>query len=138
MKRGVCASHSCLERAAAVWLIHPPRLGYHTGVPKPAVLWLKNSAELLGSLPGSSVLDEGSLVIGSVLPSDSGDYTCLATNEAGSVQRRTKLVVYGKRGPRGWSRSRCWEGARVQQIGLHTQSWYALSVASKGNPPRGS
>nr|XP_032653549.1 hemicentin-2 isoform X2 [Chelonoidis abingdonii] len=64
------------------------------GMPKPAVLWLKNSAKLLGSLPGSSVLDEGSLVIGSVLPSDSGEYTCLATNEAGSVQRRTKLVVY--------------------------------------------
>uniref|UniRef100_A0A8C0GAC8 Ig-like domain-containing protein n=1 Tax=Chelonoidis abingdonii TaxID=106734 RepID=A0A8C0GAC8_CHEAB len=58
----------------------------------PSVLWLKNSAKLLGSLPGSSVLDEGSLVIGSVLPSDSGEYTCLATNEAGSVQRRTKLV----------------------------------------------
>ncbi|XP_023961842.2 hemicentin-2 isoform X1 [Chrysemys picta bellii] len=64
------------------------------GMPKPAILWLKNSAELLGSLPGASVLDEGSLVIGSVLPSDSGEYTCLATNEAGSVQRRTKLVVY--------------------------------------------
>ncbi|XP_030391159.1 hemicentin-2 isoform X3 [Gopherus evgoodei] len=64
------------------------------GMPKPAVLWLKNSAKLLGSLSGSSVLDEGSLVIGSVLPSDSGEYTCLATNEAGSVQKRTKLVVY--------------------------------------------
>uniref|UniRef100_A0A8C4YSS1 Hemicentin-2 n=1 Tax=Gopherus evgoodei TaxID=1825980 RepID=A0A8C4YSS1_9SAUR len=79
------------------------------GMPKPAVLWLKNSAKLLGSLSGSSVLDEGSLVIGSVLPSDSGEYTCLATNEAGSVQKRTKLVVYGKRGLLGWSRSQCWE-----------------------------
>uniref|UniRef100_A0A8D0H9X7 Ig-like domain-containing protein n=1 Tax=Sphenodon punctatus TaxID=8508 RepID=A0A8D0H9X7_SPHPU len=71
------------------------------GTPKPAVLWLKNSAELLNGLSGTAVLEEGSLVIDSVLPSDSGDYTCLATNEVGSVQRRAKLMVYAPTEIRG-------------------------------------
>lgn len=57
---------------------------------------------LLGR-PGLAVLDEGSLFLASVSPTDSGDYECQATNEAGSASRRAKLVVYGEWGPPGWA-----------------------------------
>ncbi|XP_068771088.1 hemicentin-2 [Struthio camelus] len=64
------------------------------GTPMPSVVWLKDSVEVLGTMPGAAVLDEGSLAIQAVQPSDSGDYTCLATNEVGSVSRTTRLLVY--------------------------------------------
>ncbi|XP_067398294.1 hemicentin-2 [Emydura macquarii macquarii] len=96
------------------------------GVPKPAILWLKNSAKLPGSLPGFSLLDEGALVIGSVLPSDSGDYTCLATNEAGSVRRRTKLVVYAPPEMRG-------DGHR-RNISVMANQLLALDCDVSGTP----
>lgn len=72
------------------------------GTPKPQVTWRKGpSSEPLRGRPGLEVLDEGSLFLASVSPTDSGDYECQATNEAGSTSRRAKLVVYGKQGPQG-------------------------------------
>ncbi|XP_007942419.2 hemicentin-2 [Orycteropus afer afer] len=65
------------------------------GTPKPQVTWRKSlSSEPLLGRPGVAVLDEGSLFLASVSPTDSGDYECQATNEAGSASRRAKLVVY--------------------------------------------
>lgn len=72
------------------------------GTPQPQVTWRKGpSSEPLRSRPGLAVLDEGSLFLASVAPSDGGDYECQATNEAGSASRRAKLVVLGERGPAG-------------------------------------
>ncbi|XP_025060802.1 hemicentin-2 [Alligator sinensis] len=73
------------------------------GTPKPVIVWLKNGADVLNTLPGASVLEEGSLAIDSVLTSDSGDYTCLVTNEVGSATGRVKLVVYAPPEMRGSS-----------------------------------
>ncbi|ELV11784.1 Hemicentin-2 [Tupaia chinensis] len=65
------------------------------GTPKPQITWRKGpSLEPLRGRPGVSVLGEGSLLLASVSPADSGDYECQASNEAGSVSRRAKLVVY--------------------------------------------
>uniref|UniRef100_A0ABI8A9U9 Ig-like domain-containing protein n=1 Tax=Felis catus TaxID=9685 RepID=A0ABI8A9U9_FELCA len=65
------------------------------GVPKPQITWRKGpTLEPLRGRPGLEVLDDGSLFLASVSPTDSGDYECQATNEAGSTSRRAKLVVY--------------------------------------------
>ncbi|NXO39218.1 HMCN1 protein, partial [Locustella ochotensis] len=65
------------------------------GVPKPAIKWLRNGRELSGAEPGLSVLEDGTLlVIAALAPSDSGDYVCVAANEAGSTQRRYSLKVH--------------------------------------------
>ncbi|XP_008585904.1 PREDICTED: hemicentin-2-like, partial [Galeopterus variegatus] len=65
------------------------------GTPRPQITWRKGpSSDPLHGRPGVAVLDEGSLFLASVSPTDSGDYECQATNEAGSASRRAKLVVY--------------------------------------------
>ncbi|NXF12445.1 HMCN1 protein, partial [Smithornis capensis] len=64
------------------------------GIPKPAIRWLRNGRELTGSEPGISVQEEGTLlVIAAVSPADTGDYVCVATNEAGSTERKYSLAV---------------------------------------------
>ncbi|XP_008936946.1 PREDICTED: hemicentin-1-like, partial [Merops nubicus] len=64
------------------------------GVPKPVIKWLRNGRELTGSEPGISILDEGTLLlIASVTPLDNGEYVCVATNEAGSTERKYNLKV---------------------------------------------
>lgn len=75
-------------------------------------------------------------MIDSVLTSDSGDYTCLATNEVGSATRRVKLVVYGKMVSCGWKRPQGWAGAglgceEAQQLHLSLQSWLGFLQASR-------
>ncbi|NXL89730.1 HMCN1 protein, partial [Alectura lathami] len=65
------------------------------GIPKPVIRWLRNGRELTGSEPGISVLEDGTLlVIASVTPSDNGEYICVATNEAGSTERKYNLKVH--------------------------------------------
>ncbi|XP_009874122.1 PREDICTED: hemicentin-1-like, partial [Apaloderma vittatum] len=64
------------------------------GIPKPVIKWLRNGRELMGSEPGISVLEDGTLlIIASVTPSDNGEYICVATNEAGSTERKYNLKV---------------------------------------------
>ncbi|NWV42606.1 HMCN1 protein, partial [Grantiella picta] len=65
------------------------------GIPKPAIKWLRNGRELSGAEPGLSLLEDGTLlVIAALSPSDSGDYVCVAANEAGSTQRTYSLKVH--------------------------------------------
>ena len=42
------------------------------------------------------ILEDGSLLIASVRASDAGKYTCIRTNEAGSVEESAFLSVLGK------------------------------------------
>ncbi|XP_030621020.1 hemicentin-1 [Chanos chanos] len=65
------------------------------GSPRPRVRWFKNGLEILTgqSEHGVSIEQDGSLVIGSASASHSGDYKCVAANEAGSAERKTRLKV---------------------------------------------
>ncbi|XP_009958752.1 PREDICTED: hemicentin-1-like, partial [Leptosomus discolor] len=64
------------------------------GIPKPVIKWLRNGRELIGNEPGISILEDGTLlIIASVTPSDNGEYICVATNEAGSTERKYNLKV---------------------------------------------
>ncbi|KAI4577648.1 hypothetical protein MJT46_003483 [Ovis ammon polii x Ovis aries] len=83
------------------------------GTPKPQVTWRKGpSSEPLRGRPGLAVLDEGSLFLASVSPSDGGHYECQATNEAGSASRRAKLVVHAP--PTIWGSNETSEVAVMQ------------------------
>ena len=42
------------------------------------------------------ILEDGSLLIAAVRASDAGKYTCIRTNEAGSVEESAFLSVLGK------------------------------------------
>ncbi|NXJ63832.1 HMCN1 protein, partial [Rostratula benghalensis] len=65
------------------------------GIPKPIIKWLRNGRELMGNEPGLSILEDGTLlIIASVTPSDNGEYICVATNEAGSTERKYNLKVH--------------------------------------------
>ncbi|MGH0143069.1 UNVERIFIED_CONTAM: hypothetical protein FKN15_022424 [Acipenser sinensis] len=63
------------------------------GSPTPEVHWFKNGLELSDSQSGLSTREDGSLVIVSAKTSHSGEYKCIATNEAGSAERRIRLSV---------------------------------------------
>lgn len=107
----------------ALMLVTPCAL---PGTPKPQVTWRKGpSSEPLRGRPGLEVLDDGSLFLASVSASDSGDYECQASNEAGSTSRRAKLVVYGKQGPqsRGWL--------------VHTSQWHPGHPGAMAPSPQG-
>ncbi|XP_068513036.1 hemicentin-2 isoform X2 [Anas acuta] len=65
------------------------------GTPMPSVLWWKDAVEVQDAVPGAELLDGGSLFIHALQPSHSGDYTCLAANDVGSVSLTTTLVVHG-------------------------------------------
>ncbi|XP_075792870.1 hemicentin-1 isoform X2 [Pelodiscus sinensis] len=65
------------------------------GTPKPVIKWLRNGRELIGSEPGISILEDGTLlIIASVTPYDNGEYICIAVNEAGSTERKYNLKVH--------------------------------------------
>ncbi|XP_074858281.1 hemicentin-1 isoform X2 [Carettochelys insculpta] len=65
------------------------------GTPKPTIKWLRNGRQLIGNEPGISIVDEGRmLIIASVTPYDSGEYICVAVNEAGSTERKYNLKVH--------------------------------------------
>lgn len=67
------------------------------GSPHPKVRWFKNGLEVHAEQSQLSVARDGALVINSVSASHSGDFKCVATNEAGSVERKTRLKVHGKK-----------------------------------------
>ncbi|XP_029960009.1 hemicentin-1 [Salarias fasciatus] len=63
------------------------------GSPRPKVRWFKNGLEIYPEQSEFSVARDGALVISTASASHSGDFKCVATNEAGSVERKTRLKV---------------------------------------------
>ncbi|XP_029295180.1 LOW QUALITY PROTEIN: hemicentin-1 [Cottoperca gobio] len=63
------------------------------GAPPPKVRWFKNGLEIHPEQSGLSVARDGALVISTASAGHSGDFKCVATNEAGSVERKTRLKV---------------------------------------------
>ncbi|XP_056132043.1 hemicentin-1 [Lampris incognitus] len=63
------------------------------GSPPPKVRWFKNGLEIHPDQSELSMLRDGSLVIAAASASHSGDFKCVATNEAGSAERKTRLKV---------------------------------------------
>lgn len=67
------------------------------GLPQPVIKWFRNGQELTGNEPGVSILEDGTLLIlASVSPLDNGEYTCTASNDAGSTEKKYQLKVNGK------------------------------------------
>lgn len=68
----------------------------HAGSPRPHIRWFRNGLEVHPEQSEFSVGEDGALVISSASASHSGDFMCVATNEAGSVERKTRLKVNGE------------------------------------------
>ena len=66
-----------------------------SGDPEPTISWLRNETQL-NSGTKYLILENGSLWIGNIADSDAGDYSCLATNQAGNDTAVTTLIVYSK------------------------------------------
>lgn len=66
------------------------------GSPRPKIRWFKNGLEIQPEQSDLSVARDGALVISTASASHSGDFKCVATNEAGSVERKTRLKVNGE------------------------------------------
>lgn len=58
--------------------------------------WFKNGLEIHPEQSEFSVARDGALIISTASASHSGDFKCVATNEAGSVERKTRLKVNGE------------------------------------------
>lgn len=69
----------------------------NSGSPRPKIRWFRNGLEIRPEQSDFSVGEDGALVIGAASASHSGDFTCVATNEAGSVERKTRLKVNGEK-----------------------------------------
>ncbi|XP_067083733.1 hemicentin-1 [Osmerus mordax] len=63
------------------------------GSPPAKVRWFRNGLEIHADQSELSVTADSSLLIGSASASHSGDYKCVATNEAGSAERKARLKV---------------------------------------------
>ena len=85
-------SHQSLEGKQLELRCYPPR-----GKPDPRISWLKNDKLLDESDSNYIVTQEGHLIIVNAKLSDSGNYTCVATNIA--AERRSvpaEINIYGE------------------------------------------
>ena len=67
-----------------------------SGNPKPTVSWFLHDSPIDVSDPKYLILPSGNLRIFGVTPSDSGVYSCMASNPLGVARRPVKLSVQGK------------------------------------------
>lgn len=66
------------------------------GLPKPEVIWEKNGKSIPPIGSRYMMSRTGSLQFTNIEVNDSGQYRCIATNDAGSVFRDIELIVQGK------------------------------------------
>uniref|UniRef100_A0A672MZD8 Sidekick cell adhesion molecule 1 n=1 Tax=Sinocyclocheilus grahami TaxID=75366 RepID=A0A672MZD8_SINGR len=70
-----------------------------SGAPKPAIVWRKGSQVLASGsvqMPRFTLLESGGLQILPIMPSDAGNYTCLASNSEGLVNANMALTVLSR------------------------------------------
>uniref|UniRef100_A0A672KG44 Protein sidekick-1-like n=1 Tax=Sinocyclocheilus grahami TaxID=75366 RepID=A0A672KG44_SINGR len=70
-----------------------------SGAPKPAIVWRKGSQVLASGsvqMPRFTLLESGGLRILPIMPSDAGNYTCLASNSDGLVNTTVALTVLSR------------------------------------------
>ena len=67
-----------------------------SGNPKPTVSWFLHDLPIDVSDPKYVILPSGNLRIFGVTPSDSGVYSCMASNPLGVARRPVELSVQGK------------------------------------------
>ncbi|KAJ3604124.1 hypothetical protein NHX12_028865 [Muraenolepis orangiensis] len=79
-----------MERVADTQVVLPC---HAQGSPPPRVRWFKNGLEIHPQQSDFSLSADGSLVISAASAGHSGDFKCVATNDAGSVERKTRLKV---------------------------------------------
>jgi roundabout axon guidance receptor 2 len=65
-----------------------------SGTPQPTVRWLRFGRQIDADQRKYVVMDNGSLAILNVKESDSGDYTCMATNDIGRPAVKTVTVNF--------------------------------------------
>ena len=68
-----------------------------SGNPKPKLTWLRQDVPIGANNPKYLVLPSGSLRIFEVKPSDSGTYTCVASNPLGVARQPVELFVQGEK-----------------------------------------
>ena len=69
-----------------------------SGIPNPAIVWRYNGA-VLSSRPGLRVMNDNQQIeIPNVEVDDAGQYSCTATNDAGTATRTHTVIVRGKLG----------------------------------------
>ena len=67
-----------------------------TGQPPPTTTWTRNSLPIdFSSFPSLSLASNGSLVLSAVTGAEEGNYSCTATNQAGSYQIHFGLDIAG-------------------------------------------
>ncbi|XP_023810079.1 hemicentin-1 isoform X2 [Oryzias latipes] len=64
------------------------------GVPRPDVAWTKGKKRLNVGGPSFSLDPDGNLLINSPSGNETGEFTCTASNAAGSASRKVQLTVY--------------------------------------------
>uniref|UniRef100_A0AAZ3Q4V4 Ig-like domain-containing protein n=1 Tax=Oncorhynchus tshawytscha TaxID=74940 RepID=A0AAZ3Q4V4_ONCTS len=87
------AGQDTMETSLQHYTHHLSVLSTPAGSPFPKVRWFKNGLGIFPDQSEFSVAEDGSLVIGSASASHSGDFKCVASNDAGSVERKTRLKV---------------------------------------------
>ena len=68
-----------------------------SGYPKPSVSWLREGVAIDTNNPRYLILPSGSLRIFGVTPSDSGIYSCEASNPLGHARHPVELSVQGRK-----------------------------------------
>lgn len=66
------------------------------GIPPPSVKWLKNGLPLETDRMVTLLSDGRQLEISSAKVTDTARYTCIASNEAGELQRNFDVEVLGR------------------------------------------
>lgn len=64
------------------------------GFPKPLIEWKKDNS--IDNIPLKAQIRDNTLIIPNVDLEDEGEYTCLASNQLGSVESKSYLIVYEK------------------------------------------
>ncbi|XP_017489062.1 PREDICTED: protein sidekick-like [Rhagoletis zephyria] len=71
------------------------------GAPNPNITWIYNETQLVEISSRMQILESGDLLMSNVRETDAGLYTCVRSNEAGTVNGEAYLSVLGKYGENG-------------------------------------